>query len=272
MGPVRVPLLEDHEDRYMHREEHVAAQRRAPTVSLPDQQSTNRLLPSPTSHESADHDQWDESPKKTEESFESLEVHDLAGKEVKKWRPIQRLGQGAFSEVLLAVAESSSPEEQHQSGAALVAVKIVNRNLEHGLDEERVGTGLKREIDILQSISHPCLPQLKGFDENDQRTLLVLNYCPGGDLFELASQQRELLTPALIQRVFAEIVGAVSYLHGEYIVHRDIKLESQSTSINGLRSSTANIFFRRPSQPTIGRFIDLSAPNELLSLSTHHTH
>jgi serine/threonine protein kinase len=31
-----------------------------------------------------------------------------------------------------------------------------------------------------------------------------------------------------VQRMFAELVGAVRYLHQNYIVHRDIKLESKN--------------------------------------------
>ena len=35
------------------------------------------------------------------------------------------------------------------------------------------------------------------------------------------------MSPNLTRRIFAELVAAVRYLHANFIVHRDIKLESQ---------------------------------------------
>ena len=55
---------------------------------------------------------------------------------------------------------------------------------------------------MLKSITHPSLIHLKACEYQETRTLLVLTYCPGGDLFELASSKREILTPAMVQRMF----------------------------------------------------------------------
>ena len=67
---------------------------------------------------------------------------------------------------------------------------------------------------------------LKAANITEKRTYMVLNYCPGGDMFELASLKLQLLVPSLVRRIFSELVAAVGYLHGMFIVHRDIKLES----------------------------------------------
>jgi protein-serine/threonine kinase len=151
----------------------------------------------------------------------------------RRWRAVRSLGQGTFSKVVLATSQQLPPntpyDEQHLDPRKLVAVKMVEHGPAGGADEERIEVSLRREVDILKSVSHPSIVQLKALEITDERALLVLSYCPGGDLFELASDHRSILQPKLVQRMFAELVAAVRYLHQNYIVHRDIKLESEWT-------------------------------------------
>lgn len=163
---------------------------------------------------------------------EYLQIHCGINNRKRKFRKVRQLGQGTFSKVVLAtnerILENPAPAniEEQLDPARLVAVKIVEHGPAGGADKERIDTSLRREVEMLKNISHPSLIHLKACEYQESRTLLVLTYCPGGDLFELASSQRELLTPSLVQRMFAELVSAVRYLHTNWIVHRDIKLEN----------------------------------------------
>lgn len=167
--------------------------------------------------------------------------------EPRSYEAIRLLGQGTFSKVYLAVRKLNHDRKDsvdyrqdsiNMAGVRarsrrLVAVKVVEQGPAGGADAERIQVGLKREVDLLKSIRHPCLVHLKAFGhDGDSRALLVINYCPGGDLFEVASKHQEVLTPPLVRRIFAELVSACRYLHQKYIVHRDIKLESMFLTFN----------------------------------------
>ncbi|KAL1588851.1 hypothetical protein WHR41_02622 [Cladosporium halotolerans] len=161
-----------------------------------------------------------------------LQIHCGINNRKKKFRQLRQLGQGTFSKVVLATDEriTVNPAPPHPEElldpARVVAVKIVEHGPAGGADKERIDTSLRREVEMLKSITHPSLIHLKACEYQETRTLLVLTYCPGGDLFELASAKREVLTPPMVQRMFAELVSAVRYLHKNWIVHRDIKLEN----------------------------------------------
>lgn len=232
------PLLGPH----IHREPHLAESRGiAPTTG-----SVGKP-PTPPPSESDINSQRDSSKEKGE-FFEAFGRDD---QKLQRWRAVKYLGQGTFSRVVLATSQAHSSKELNfssepdgQEGVltpildcqidrkTLVAIKICEHGPRGGASEDRIEMSLKRELDIMQSIRHPSLVNLKAWNIEPTRALLVLSYCPGGDLFDIASTYRHLLTPNLLRRIFAELVGAVRYLHERRIVHRDIKLESKFCSYN----------------------------------------
>lgn len=240
MGSEGMPMTMNHAqptDHHMHREEYLAAQRgltqpsRDPTHTLPSPPPSNKSL----TESDADEEEQRRDIEEPGAEYLTVSSQSQSPSNKRKWRVVRPLGQGTFSKVLLATSQRLPPDtlytEANLDPRRLVAVKIVEHGPAGGADEERIETSLKREVEILKQIDHPSLVHLKGLELREERAMLVLNYCPGGDLFDLASERRDLLTPSLVQRIFAELVGAVRYLHSNLVVHRDIKLESTSPSL-----------------------------------------
>ncbi|RIB11471.1 kinase-like domain-containing protein [Gigaspora rosea] len=159
---------------------------------------------------------------------------------------LKLIGTGSFSEVKLAIDLENCRE---------VAIKMIS--LKEMQDNECLKTGVSREIQILEYINHPNIVSLLDTIETPTHLCLVLEYVPGGELFDYVNDYYEKITEDEVKQIFYELVNTVSYLHESNIIHRDLKLENIL-----LESSESSPNKKRIKLTDFGlaRFIDPKSP------------
>ncbi len=146
-----------------------------------------------------------------------MKARDHAG----DWQLKEVLGEGGLGVVRRA-------ERQAGSGVEQGAVKYVHAGYDSGAFRAR----FLKERTILRTLEHPSIARLLdgGVDE-DGRPYLVMEYVDG-----LAWDRRmNEVKPTLETRarLFAELLGAVIYLHGRGVVHGDIKPSNVMVNTSG---------------------------------------
>ncbi|RHZ87849.1 hypothetical protein Glove_29g2 [Diversispora epigaea] len=121
------------------------------------------------------------------------------------------LGEGACGKVKLG---------KHIESGEEVAVKLIRK----GLGSSKL-TIIQREIDILKSVQHSSIIKLLDVVENSNYIGIVLEYIPGGDLYDYVDRKHHLDEAEACQ-IFKQLIQGVDYLHQMNIVHRDLKLEN----------------------------------------------
>lgn len=84
---------------------------------------------------------------------------------------------------------------------------------------------LAREIHHHRQFIHPHIARLYEVIVTEELVWLVLEYCPGDELYNYLLK-KGALEPPKVQRIFTQLVGAVLYVHNKSCVHRDLKLEN----------------------------------------------
>ncbi|KAF8397944.1 hypothetical protein HHK36_016870 [Tetracentron sinense] len=120
------------------------------------------------------------------------------------------VGQGGFGKVF---------QVRKRDTSEIYAMKVMPKDK---IIEKNQWEFMKSERDILTKVNHPFIVQLRYSFQTKYRLYLVLDFVNGGDLFFQLHHQG-LFREDLARIYTAEIVSAVSYLHANGIMHRDLK-------------------------------------------------
>jgi tRNA A-37 threonylcarbamoyl transferase component Bud32 len=140
-------------------------------------------------------------------------VSDLAGKKLKDFYILRRLGRGAMAEVYLA---------QQLSLGRQVAFKVLNEDLARDPNYVR---RFHHEARAAAALVHAGIVQIYEVGEDQGVHYIVQEYVPGRNLGEVARGSGSL-SPQLVLDILRQVTAALCKASTEGIVHRDIKPEN----------------------------------------------
>ncbi|MCJ1358611.1 MAG: hypothetical protein MMC33_008611 [Icmadophila ericetorum] len=133
---------------------------------------------------------------------------------LERYKLLEKMGDGAFSNVYRAKDSTGEFDE--------VAIKVV-RKFEMNSNQR---ANILKEVQIMRQLDHPNIVKLVGFSESSQYYFIVLELCPGGELFHQIVRLT-YFSEDLSRHVIVQVAKALEYLHEEKgVVHRDIKPEN----------------------------------------------
>nr|XP_016498145.1 PREDICTED: protein kinase G11A-like [Nicotiana tabacum] len=129
---------------------------------------------------------------------------------------IRKVGSGDIGSVYLVELKGNK--------GCLFAAKVMDK--EELVSRSKEGRA-RIEREILGMLDHPFLPTLYTTLDTDKWSLLLTEFCPGGDLHVLRQRQPEKrFDEAAVRFYTSEVVVALEYLHMMGIIYRDLKPEN----------------------------------------------
>ncbi|KAK3096801.1 hypothetical protein FSP39_003437 [Pinctada imbricata] len=129
-----------------------------------------------------------------------------------------KIGQGTFGKVF---------KVKHKESGVHWAMKVINK-------EKAGGPAIKlieREVAILKRVQHENIITLNEVFETGKKIYLIMELCEGGELAD-AVKEKGSYPEEDCKTIMTKLASAISYLHKNDIVHRDIKLENILLSQN----------------------------------------
>lgn len=126
------------------------------------------------------------------------------------------LGEGEFGKVKLGWRKDGKLPSQ-------VAIKLIKR--ESIMKDSESEIKIHREINSLKLLNHPNIVRLVEVMKSGKYIGIVLDYASGGELFDYILHHK-YLKENVAQKLFAQLVSGVDYMHCKGLIHRDLKLEN----------------------------------------------
>ncbi|KAK6461760.1 kinase-like domain-containing protein [Scheffersomyces coipomensis] len=140
----------------------------------------------------------------------------LSGDVPKHWLKGARIGAGSFGTVYLGM-NSFTGEVM-----AVKQVPLPKSNNGDSEEQQRLIQEQQREMSLLKELNHENIVRYFGASTDEENLNIFLEYVPGGSVQSMLQSYGPFEEP-LIRNFIRQILIGLSYLHGEDIIHRDIK-------------------------------------------------
>lgn len=139
----------------------------------------------------------------------------LGGNEAPQhWLKGARIGAGSFGTVFLGMNPFTGE---------LMAVKQIALPKKNSLsDMQKAVMEQEREMTLLKHLNHENIVRYYGLSTDENNLNIFLEYVPGGSV-QLMLKLYGLFEEPLIRNFIRQVLIGLAYLHGEDIIHRDIK-------------------------------------------------
>uniref|UniRef100_H2YSR2 Mitogen-activated protein kinase kinase kinase 1 n=1 Tax=Ciona savignyi TaxID=51511 RepID=H2YSR2_CIOSA len=134
-------------------------------------------------------------------------------KENKQWCKGAQIGLGAFSACYQA---------RDMFTGTLMAVKQVNHVRCSAVEERQVLAVITEEISLMRRLSHPNIVRLHGITKEGPLYNIFIEWCAGGSVSTLLSHYGAF-NEGVIMNYTLQLLRGLSYIHEQYLIHRDIK-------------------------------------------------
>jgi serine/threonine protein kinase len=146
--------------------------------------------------------------------------HNMIGREIGPYRILQKLAQGSMCSVYKGMHIGLEQE---------VAIKFL---LPEYFDDKDFRQRFIKEAKIQAKLSHPNVVKTLNFIEDDNETLMVMEYINGESL-DMLLKRTGALPPERAAAMLESVLAAIGFMHSKGIVHRDIKPANIMISYEG---------------------------------------
>jgi len=134
------------------------------------------------------------------------------------------LGTGGFGKVFL-VSKTSGAQKGTFYAMKVLKKAVIVRNKETKEVDREINFYAKLERDVLASVQHPFIVDLKYAFQARNKVYLIMEYLAGGELFMQLQKERMLMEDTAIFYL-SQVLLALEHLHAQGIIYRDLKPEN----------------------------------------------